>query len=107
MNTKRKNFPLIFSPVFGPKLGEDQEKKRSSLRFNPVFGPKLGEDQKKGLHPDLVRFYTQTFCPSYKGGACRNFAYYFMLIILYWRPKRRSYGTMTPPKYTPATDSAV
>ena len=35
------------------------KKKRSSLKFSPVFGPKIGEDQKKGLHSNLVRFLAQ------------------------------------------------
>ena len=36
-----------FSPIFSTKLGENQEKKRSSLKFSPIFSPKLGDDQKK------------------------------------------------------------
>ena len=95
---------------FCPQNQEKTKKKTSSLKFSPVFGPKLGEDQKKeiGLHSSLVRFLARKniftrFCPlvcSYflpnlqkvgggggGGGACRNFAYYSMLIILSWRPK--------------------
>ena len=49
-----------------------------SLKFSPVFGTKLGEGQiqRSDLLPNLQR-----------GGACHNFAYYSMLIILSWRPK--------------------
>ena len=60
--------------------------------------------KKKGLHSNLVRFLVQNYekakkrslptvfvlKPSAqvtKDGPCRNFAYYFMLIILSWRPK--------------------
>ena len=51
-------------------------KKRCSLKISPIFGPKLGEDQKeKRSSPNLVRFLVlayrlcaQTFCPSFKGG---------------------------------------
>ena len=38
---------LQFSPIFRPKFGEDQKKKRSSLKFSLIFRPKLGEDQTK------------------------------------------------------------
>ena len=31
-----------------------------SPKISPIFCPKLGEDQKKGLHSNLVRF----FCPK-------------------------------------------
>ena len=77
-------------------------KKRSSFRFGPIFRPKLGEDpppkKKIGLHSDSVRLSAQIFCPSYKGrGACRNFAYYSVVIILYWRPN----NNMDPPLIRP------
>ena len=43
--------PLKFSPIFRPKLGEEQKKtkktNRSSLKFIPIFRPKLGVEQKK------------------------------------------------------------
>ena len=63
------------------------KRKISPLRISPFFCPKLGEDlKKKDLQSDFVRFCApQTFCPSYKGGPCRNFTCYSMLIILYWR----------------------
>ena len=34
-----------------------EEKKRSLLKNSPVFRPKLDEDQKKGLHSKLVGFF--------------------------------------------------
>ena len=92
---EKKISPLRISPVFGPKLGEDQ-KKKSSLKFSPVFGPKLREAPQKNK-----KFFTQilSLCVlklsaqvTRGGGACRNFAYYSMLIILSWRPK----GGMVP-----------
>ena len=102
LKTKRKVSLLRFSPILGPKLDKDR-KKRSLLRFNPVFGPKLGEDQKKtSLQSDSVRLCAQTLCQTYKGGACRTFAYLSMLIILFWRPKGGVDGTKPPPKYAPA-----
>ena len=58
---------LKFSPVFGPKLGEDQ-KKGSSLKFSPVFG------QKKVL---VHRFWAETFCTSYEEGAMPQFCILF------------------------------
>ena len=83
MKSKSKIFPLRISPVFGPKLGEDQ-KKRSSPRFCPFRVLKLSAQVTK------------------RGGACRNFAYYSMLIILSWRPKRGEPWYHAPPKYAPA-----
>ena len=38
--------------------------KISPLKFSPVFGPKLGEDQKKDLHPDSVLFVCSNFLPK-------------------------------------------
>ena len=35
-----------------------------------------------------------------KGGSCRNFAYYYMLIILSWRPKGGAWPN-GPPLNTP------
>ena len=82
LKTKRNVSLLRFSPIFGPKLGEDQ-KKRSSLRFSSGFGPKLGEDQKlkkrfslrfspvfgPKLGEDLKQKSSVTFCPF----VCSNF----------------------------------
>ena len=77
------------------------KKKRSSLKFSPVFDPKLGAAQKQKVFAH--RLCAQTFGPSYKGegGACHNFAYYSMLIILSWRPKGWGHGPMPIPKYAP------
>ena len=87
----KKKASLKSSPVFGPKLGEDQKinKKRSSLKFSPVFGLNLGEGHKKDLRPP---FLCSNLLPKLQrggggGGACCNFAYYSMLIVLSWRPK--------------------
>ena len=43
-------------------------RKKSPLRISPVFGPKLGEDQKKRLHSDLVRFGAKTLLKLQRGG---------------------------------------
>ena len=53
-----------FRPIFRPKLGEEQKKKkkkekRSSLKFCPIFRPKSGEEQKKSLHSNFVPFFAQ------------------------------------------------
>ena len=106
MKTQRKRSPLRFSPVFGPKFGEDQTKKRSSIRFNPVFGPKLGEDQnKKGLHSDSVRFCAQTFCPSYKGGIPQ---FRILFYVNYTIPAtQRGAWNHAPPKYAPVFNKYV
>ena len=106
MWTKRKISPLVITPFISPNYRRRPKRKKwSSLKFSLFFCPKLGKDQKKGLYPHSVRLCAQTFCPSYKGGgACRNFAYCSMLIILPWRPKGRAMTQCPPPKYTPAVE---
>ena len=68
MKTKSEVSPLRISPVFGPKLGEDQKK---GLHLN--LGPKVGEHQKikikKQIFIQIISLsYAQTFCSSYKEG---------------------------------------
>ena len=77
--------------------------------------------KKKGLQSNLVRFLAQNWVKAKKkvfahrlcaqafsqvtrggGGACRNFAYYSMLITLFWRPKWGAWPNGSPPKYAPA-----
>ena len=92
----------IFHPktksVFLPKI-RWRSKKRSPLKFSPVFGPKLHESQKKGLCPPFL--CSNPLPKLQKEGPCRNFAYYFMLIILSWRPKKGGPWPNAPPKYAP------
>ena len=58
---------LKCSPIFCPKLGEDQ-KKRSLLKFSPIFFPKLGARQKQRSSPTL--FYANyTILATQKGRA--------------------------------------
>ena len=103
---QKKNFSFRIIAFSCPKFGEDQ-KKGSSLRFSPVFGPKLGEDQKKGFQSDFDRLCAQIFWQNYKGGgACRNFTYYSMPIILSWRPKGGSMAPW-PPKYAPGNNTLL
>ena len=84
--------------------------------------------KKKGLHSILIRFLAQNyvkikqkkvknrslprFCPFVcsnflpklkRSWPCRNFAYYFMLIILSWRPKGGAMAPWPPPQYAPAS----
>ena len=55
----------LFFPIFCPKLGEEQIKKRSSLKFSSNFCPKLGEEQKKkGLHSSFVQFFAERMVGS-------------------------------------------
>ena len=79
-NINKKRSSLKFSLVFGPKSGENPIK-RYLLKFSPVFGPKLGEGQKQKSSPTVS--VLKPSAQLTKGrGACHNFAYYFMLIIL-------------------------
>ena len=91
MKTRLKIFQSKTKSVFLPKIRwRPKKKKRSILKFCPVFG------QTKVF---AYCFWAQTCCSSKKGGACHNFAYFSMLIILPWRPKREGHGPMAPPKY--------
>ena len=105
----------IFQPktklVYLPKIRR-RPKKSVFTQIQSGFWPKIRCRPKKGLHLNLVqflakkkvfahRFCAQTFCPSYKGGgggACRNFAYYSMLIILSWQPKGGAMAQWPPLK---------
>ena len=90
-------------------------KKRSSLKFGPIFGPKLGEEQqKKGLHSNAVLFFAQsqdethntcplchqTSCPTWKGGAHASIFLTFLCNFTILTTQRG--GPWPPPKYAPA-----
>ena len=97
---QKKKFSIQNQFVFCPKLGEDRKrKKRSSLRFSLVFGRKVGEDQKnkqkKALQSD-VRFCTQTFCPSYKGGVMPQFYIIFYANFTILATQRRGPRHVVP-----------
>ena len=62
MKTKRKISPLKISPFSCPKLGEDRKKKKVISQILSVFVLKL-------------------LAQITNGEACRNFAYYSMLIL--------------------------
>ena len=103
MNTRIKIFQPKTKSVFLPKIRWRSKKKRSSLRFSPVFRPKLREGPKKGLRPPLL--YSNPLPKLQRDGPCRNFAFYFMLIILCWRRKRGGpWPNGSPPKYAPGLD---
>ena len=86
--------------VFLPKL-RWRPKKKSSLKFSPVFGPKLGEDQEKRSSPTVSVLKPSAQITRGKGGPCHNFAYYSMLIILFRRPKGGAMAQWPSPKYAP------
>ena len=82
------------------------KRKVSLLRFSPVFGPKLGEDEKKtSLQSDSVRLCAQTLCQTYKkrGVGMPHFcilsfyANYTILAI-----QRGAWHHGPTPKYVPA-----
>ena len=120
MKTRVKNFQPKTKSVFLPKLRWRPKKKRSSFKYSPVFGPKLGEDQnkktkKKGLHSNLVQFlakekaFAHRFCAqtvglSYKGKRVMpqfRILFYANYTIL---ATQRGGGTMAqcpPKKYAP------
>ena len=61
------------------------KRKISSLRISPFSCPKLGEDRKKKkvISQILSVFVLKLSAQITNRGACRNFAYYSMLIILH------------------------
>ena len=73
------------------------KRKISPLRISPFSCPKLGEDRKKKVISQILSVFVLKLSVQITNrGACRNFAYYSMLIILYWRPKGSGHGTMSP-----------
>ena len=93
MKTKKKS-SLQFSPIFRPKSGEDQKKKRSSL--NSMV---LGVGQKQRSSPTIC--VLKASAQVTKGGhsAILN----TKLCELYYPgdPKGGGHGPMAPPKYAP------
>ena len=64
------------SPIFCPKLGEDQnKKKRSSLKFSPIFLPKIWSRPKTKVF--AYHLCAQNFCPTYKDAAMPQFCILF------------------------------
>ena len=60
------------------------KRKNSPLRINPFSCPKLGEDRKKKVISQILSVFVLKLSAQITNrGACRNFAYYSMLIILY------------------------
>ena len=56
----------------------------SPLRISPFSCPKLGEDRKKKVISQILSVFVLKLSAQITNrGACRNFAYYSMLIILY------------------------
>ena len=120
MKSKKKRSSLKFSPLFRPKLGEEQ-KKKSLLKFTPIFCPKLHAKQKIKKRSSLkfppilslnvgaslkethktYPLCDQTLCPTCKGaGPCLNFAYYSMQLYNSGDPKGGGMAQW-PPLTTP------
>ena len=60
------------------------KRKISPLRISPFFCPKLGEDRKKMVISQILFVFVLKLSAQITNrGACRNFAYYSMLIILH------------------------
>ena len=57
--------------------------------------------------PGYVTGVIKTSAQLTKGGPCHNFAYYYMLIILSWRPKGGWAMAQCPPLNTPLLISIV
>ena len=88
------------------KYNEDQKKIFFSLRFSPVFGPKLGEDQKKSFSLGFSPVLCPNFLPKLQTGgrAMPQFCIIcYANYILYWRPKGGAWHH-APSKYAPITD---
>ena len=60
------------------------KRKISPLRISPFSCPKLGEDRKKKVISQILSVFVLKLSAQITNrGACRNFAYYSMLITLY------------------------
>ena len=60
------------------------KRKISPLRISPFSCPKLGEDRKKKVISQILSVFVLKLSAQITNrGACRNFAYYSMLIILH------------------------
>ena len=83
------------------------QKKKVSTQNQSVSLPNIRWGPKKKEKRSLLRFcpfLCSNFLPKLqRRGPCRNFAYYSMLIILYWRLIGGGHGTVPPPplKYAP------
>ena len=59
------------------------KRKFSPLRISPFSCPKLGEDKKKKVISQILSVFVLKLSAQITNrGACRNFAYYSVLIIL-------------------------
>ena len=69
------------------KNNEDQ-KKNFSIQNQSIFLPKIRWRPKKKVFTQILSVSVLKLSAQVtKGGVCRNFAYYSMLIILSWRPE--------------------
>ena len=93
MKTKRKISPLRISPFSCPKLGEDQKKKKknrkkslkeNSLKLVRFLAQISVKTKKKQIFTQILSFCVLKLSAQVtkRGEACRNFAYYSMLITL-------------------------
>ena len=91
----------IFERGWGGNLRRMKTKKRSSIRFSPFFCPDLDEDQKKGLHPDLVGFSAQIFCPNSRDGGHDSFLRTILRYLCITGTPKGGCMTQCPLLYTP------
>ena len=59
LKKKYKRSSLKLSPIFCPKIGEEQKKKDLHSNLVPFFAQNLMKSKKKGLHSNLVQFFAQ------------------------------------------------
>ena len=87
--------PPKFSPIFCPKLGEEQ-KKKSSLKFPSISSPK---PKRKAQN---IPFVWSNLMPNLRrgGGACLIFAYFSRQFYNPGDPKGGPWHN-APPKYAP------
>ena len=97
-NDEDQNENFFTCPFSCPKSGEDQEK-RSSLKFSRFLAQNWVKAQKRSSPTVCV---LKPSAQVTKGVPCRNFAYYFMLIILSCRPNGGGIAQWPPRKYAPA-----
>ena len=82
------------------------KRKVSLLRFSPVFGPKLGEDQKKKkqVSSQILSVYVLKLCAKLTkgGGVMPHFCISFYANYTFLATQKVGHGTIPPPKHAPA-----
>ena len=123
MKTRIKIFQPKTKFILLPKIRWRPKKKRSWLKLSPLFGPKLGEDQKNKwkVFPQFSPVFGQkkSLCPPFlcsnllpKSQRRGEWAMPQLCILFYANytipsTRRGGHGPKAPPKYAPVCNSLL